>query len=96
MYFKHVLFEDTLFDECYFEDVTSTDTYFKNCTIESTIFYNTGKSMNRVDLLFEIVQLLSHKLYNVCAESWVLAPGRAQRSCRAKSFTLSVSQFDHM
>nr|XP_008538783.1 PREDICTED: synaptic vesicle glycoprotein 2B-like [Equus przewalskii] len=41
MYFKHVLFEDTLFDECYFEDVTSTDTYFKNCTIESTIFYNT-------------------------------------------------------
>ena len=51
MYFKHVLFEDTLFDECYFEDVTSTDTYFKNCTIESTIFYNTGKSMNRVSLV---------------------------------------------
>ena len=48
MYFKHVLFEDTLFDECYFEDVTSTDTYFKNCTIESTIFYNTGKSADRV------------------------------------------------
>lgn len=43
MHFKHVLFEDTFFDECYFEDVTSTDTYFKNCTIESTIFYNTGE-----------------------------------------------------
>ncbi|XP_075414528.1 synaptic vesicle glycoprotein 2B [Tenrec ecaudatus] len=41
MYFKHVLFENTVFDECYFEDVTSTDTYFKNCTIQSTLFYNT-------------------------------------------------------
>lgn len=48
MYFKHVLFEDTFFDECYFEDVTSTDTYFKNCTIESTIFYNTGEHRDRV------------------------------------------------
>lgn len=61
MYFKHVLFEDTLFDECYFEDVTSTDTYFKNCTIESTIFYNTGKDTNRVGLLSRI-KLFSHKL----------------------------------
>uniref|UniRef100_G1SIY7 Synaptic vesicle glycoprotein 2B n=1 Tax=Oryctolagus cuniculus TaxID=9986 RepID=G1SIY7_RABIT len=41
MHFKHVLFRDTVFDECYFEDVTSTDTYFRNCTIESTVFYNT-------------------------------------------------------
>ena len=51
MYFKHVLFEDTFFDECYFQDVTSTDTYFKNCTIESTTFYNTGKDMGGVGAL---------------------------------------------
>lgn len=53
MYFKHVLFEDTFFDECYFEDVTSTDTYFKNCTIESTIFYNTGENRGGVGAQYQ-------------------------------------------
>lgn len=39
---KSVIFEDSLFDECYFEDITSSNTFFKNCTFISTVFYNTG------------------------------------------------------
>ncbi|XP_021238380.1 synaptic vesicle glycoprotein 2A isoform X2 [Numida meleagris] len=38
---KSVIFEDSLFEECYFEDITSSNTFFKNCTFISTIFYNT-------------------------------------------------------
>uniref|UniRef100_A0A8D2Q147 Synaptic vesicle glycoprotein 2A n=1 Tax=Zosterops lateralis melanops TaxID=1220523 RepID=A0A8D2Q147_ZOSLA len=38
---KSVIFEDSLFDECYFEDITSSNTFFKNCTFISTVFYNT-------------------------------------------------------
>ncbi|KFO96679.1 Synaptic vesicle glycoprotein 2A, partial [Calypte anna] len=38
---KSVIFEDSLFEECYFEDVTSSNTFFKNCTFISTMFYNT-------------------------------------------------------
>ncbi|XP_028649845.2 synaptic vesicle glycoprotein 2A [Erpetoichthys calabaricus] len=38
---KSVIFEDSLFEECYFEDITSTNTFFKNCTFISTHFYNT-------------------------------------------------------
>ncbi|XP_062453679.1 synaptic vesicle glycoprotein 2A isoform X3 [Rhea pennata] len=38
---KSVIFEDSLFEECYFEDITSSNTFFKNCTFISTVFYNT-------------------------------------------------------
>ncbi|XP_030321119.1 synaptic vesicle glycoprotein 2A isoform X2 [Calypte anna] len=41
---KSVIFEDSLFEECYFEDVTSSNTFFKNCTFISTMFYNTAGS----------------------------------------------------
>uniref|UniRef100_A0A3B5A7H4 Synaptic vesicle glycoprotein 2A n=1 Tax=Stegastes partitus TaxID=144197 RepID=A0A3B5A7H4_9TELE len=38
---KSMVFEDSLFEECYFEDITSTNTFFKNCTFIATLFYNT-------------------------------------------------------
>ncbi|XP_064416588.1 synaptic vesicle glycoprotein 2A isoform X4 [Latimeria chalumnae] len=38
---KSVVFEDSMFEECYFEDITSSNTFFKNCTFISTLFYNT-------------------------------------------------------
>ena len=38
-----MIFEDSLFEECYFEDVTSSNTFFRNCTFINTVFYNTGK-----------------------------------------------------
>ncbi|NXJ86440.1 SV2A protein, partial [Trogon melanurus] len=41
---KSVIFEDSLFDNCYFEDVTSSNTFFKNCTFISTFFHNTGRN----------------------------------------------------
>lgn len=40
---KSMVFEDSLFEECYFEDITSTNTFFKNCTFIATLFYNTGR-----------------------------------------------------
>ncbi|XP_009875637.1 PREDICTED: synaptic vesicle glycoprotein 2A-like, partial [Apaloderma vittatum] len=40
---KSVIFEDSLFDNCYFEDVTSSNTFFKNCTFISTFFHNTDE-----------------------------------------------------
>ncbi|XP_064416587.1 synaptic vesicle glycoprotein 2A isoform X3 [Latimeria chalumnae] len=41
---KSVVFEDSMFEECYFEDITSSNTFFKNCTFISTLFYNTAGS----------------------------------------------------
>uniref|UniRef100_A0A3B4TQJ7 Synaptic vesicle glycoprotein 2A n=1 Tax=Seriola dumerili TaxID=41447 RepID=A0A3B4TQJ7_SERDU len=38
---KSMVFEDSLFEECYFEDITSSNTFFKNCTFIATLFYNT-------------------------------------------------------
>ncbi|XP_044127328.1 synaptic vesicle glycoprotein 2A-like [Bufo gargarizans] len=38
---KSVIFENSLFKDCYFEDITSSNTFFKNCTFISTMFYNT-------------------------------------------------------
>uniref|UniRef100_A0A3Q1HB37 Synaptic vesicle glycoprotein 2A n=1 Tax=Acanthochromis polyacanthus TaxID=80966 RepID=A0A3Q1HB37_9TELE len=38
---KSMVFEDSLFEECFFEDITSTNTFFKNCTFIATLFYNT-------------------------------------------------------
>uniref|UniRef100_A0A3B3TQR2 Synaptic vesicle glycoprotein 2A n=1 Tax=Poecilia latipinna TaxID=48699 RepID=A0A3B3TQR2_9TELE len=38
---KSMVFEDSVFEECYFEDVTSTHTFFRNCTFIATLFYNT-------------------------------------------------------
>lgn len=40
---RSMVFEDSLFEECYFEDITSSNTFFKNCTFIATLFYNTGK-----------------------------------------------------
>lgn len=39
---RSMVFEDSLFEECYFEDITSSNTFFKNCTFIATLFYNTG------------------------------------------------------
>ncbi|XP_048476423.1 synaptic vesicle glycoprotein 2A isoform X2 [Rhincodon typus] len=44
MKLKSVIFEDSLFEECYFEDITSSNSFFKNCTFISTLFYNTAGS----------------------------------------------------
>ncbi|XP_067831934.1 LOW QUALITY PROTEIN: synaptic vesicle glycoprotein 2A-like [Heptranchias perlo] len=41
MKMKSVIFEDSLFEECYFEDITSSNSFFKNCTFIATLFYNT-------------------------------------------------------
>ncbi|XP_075038135.1 synaptic vesicle glycoprotein 2C [Mixophyes fleayi] len=41
MKFKSVVFQDSLFANCYFEDVTSLNTYFRNCTFINTYFVNT-------------------------------------------------------
>uniref|UniRef100_A0A3P9P406 Synaptic vesicle glycoprotein 2A n=1 Tax=Poecilia reticulata TaxID=8081 RepID=A0A3P9P406_POERE len=38
---KSMVFEDSVFEECYFEDVTSTHTFFRNCTFIASLFYNT-------------------------------------------------------
>uniref|UniRef100_A0A3B4XG87 Synaptic vesicle glycoprotein 2A n=1 Tax=Seriola lalandi dorsalis TaxID=1841481 RepID=A0A3B4XG87_SERLL len=38
---KSMVFEDSLFEECYFEDITSSNTFFKNCTFIASIFHNT-------------------------------------------------------
>ncbi|MBN3295008.1 SV2A protein, partial [Amia calva] len=38
---KSMVFEDSVFEECYFEDITSSNTFFRNCTFISTLFYNT-------------------------------------------------------
>uniref|UniRef100_A0A8C5ARS1 Synaptic vesicle glycoprotein 2A n=1 Tax=Gadus morhua TaxID=8049 RepID=A0A8C5ARS1_GADMO len=38
---KSMVFEDSIFEECYFEDITSTNTFFRNCTFIATLFYNT-------------------------------------------------------
>lgn len=40
---KYMVFEDSVFEECYFEDVTTTHTFFRNCTFIASLFYNTGK-----------------------------------------------------
>lgn len=40
---KSMVFEDSVFEECYFEDITSTHTSFRNCTFIASLFYNTGK-----------------------------------------------------
>ncbi len=40
---KSMVFEDSVFEECYFEDITSTHTFFRNCTFIASLFYNTGK-----------------------------------------------------
>lgn len=40
---RSMVFEDSLFEECYFEDITSSNTFFKNCTFIATLFYNTGR-----------------------------------------------------
>ncbi|XP_061677106.1 synaptic vesicle glycoprotein 2A-like isoform X2 [Syngnathoides biaculeatus] len=41
---RSMVFEDSLFEECYFEDITSSNTFFKNCTFIATLFYNTAGS----------------------------------------------------
>lgn len=41
---KSMVFEDSVFEECYFEDITSTHTFFRNCTFIASLFYNTGKN----------------------------------------------------
>ncbi|XP_064201534.1 synaptic vesicle glycoprotein 2A-like [Anguilla rostrata] len=38
---KSMVFEDSVFEECYFEDITTSNTFFRNCTFISTLFYNT-------------------------------------------------------
>ncbi|KAF3833942.1 hypothetical protein F7725_025146, partial [Dissostichus mawsoni] len=38
---KSMVFEDSVFEECYFEDITSTHTFFRNCTFIASLFYNT-------------------------------------------------------
>uniref|UniRef100_A0A3Q1FA46 Synaptic vesicle glycoprotein 2A n=1 Tax=Acanthochromis polyacanthus TaxID=80966 RepID=A0A3Q1FA46_9TELE len=38
---KSMVFEDSVFEECFFEDVTSTHTFFRNCTFIASLFYNT-------------------------------------------------------
>uniref|UniRef100_A0A674P9T5 Synaptic vesicle glycoprotein 2A n=1 Tax=Takifugu rubripes TaxID=31033 RepID=A0A674P9T5_TAKRU len=38
---KYMVFEDSVFEECYFEDVTTTHTFFRNCTFIASLFYNT-------------------------------------------------------
>lgn len=40
---KSMVFEDSVFEECYFEDITSIHTIFRNCTFVASLFYNTGK-----------------------------------------------------
>lgn len=44
---RSMVFEDSLFEECYFEDITSSNTFFKNCTFIATLFYNTGRTENK-------------------------------------------------
>lgn len=56
---KSMVFEDSMFEECYFEDITSTNTFFKNCTFISTLFYNTGQ--NEADFLPSV----SHSVYEI-------------------------------
>lgn len=41
---RSMVFEDSLFEECFFEDITSSNTFFKNCTFIATLFYNTGRT----------------------------------------------------
>lgn len=48
---KSMVFEDSVFEECYFEDITSTNTFFKNCTFIASLFYNTG---NEEVVLFDL------------------------------------------
>uniref|UniRef100_A0AAQ4P5X3 Synaptic vesicle glycoprotein 2A n=1 Tax=Gasterosteus aculeatus aculeatus TaxID=481459 RepID=A0AAQ4P5X3_GASAC len=38
---KSMVFEDSVFEECYFEDITSIHTIFRNCTFVASLFYNT-------------------------------------------------------
>uniref|UniRef100_A0A8C3AI98 Synaptic vesicle glycoprotein 2A n=1 Tax=Cyclopterus lumpus TaxID=8103 RepID=A0A8C3AI98_CYCLU len=52
---RSMVFEDSLFEECYFEDITSSNTFFKNCTFIATLFYNTD--------LFKY-RLVNCKLFN--------------------------------
>lgn len=40
---KSMVFEDSVFEECYFEDITSTHTFFRNCSFVASLFYNTGE-----------------------------------------------------
>lgn len=63
---RSMVFEDSLFEECYFEDITSSNTFFKNCTFIATLFYNTGEraavagcSFVTAALPFTVFKLLS-------------------------------------
>lgn len=49
---KSMLFEDSVFEECYFEDITSTHTIFRNCTFIASLFYNTGKHIHIASDIF--------------------------------------------
>ncbi|CAB1420826.1 unnamed protein product [Pleuronectes platessa] len=46
---KSMVFEDSVFEECYFEDITSTHTLFKNCTFIASLFYNTDLFKYRME-----------------------------------------------
>lgn len=52
---RSMVFEDSLFEECYFEDITSSNTFFKNCTFIATLFYNTGEEFTHSLLVLDSV-----------------------------------------
>lgn len=56
---KYMVFEDSVFEECYFEDVTTTHTFFRNCTFIASLFYNTGKCDQNLVRLYVRVCVLT-------------------------------------
>ena len=67
---KSMVFEDSIFEECYFEDITSTNTFFRNCTFIATLFYNTGtvtpsSSVVMRDRTLSLLWEMSYYIFNV-------------------------------
>lgn len=66
---KSMVFEDSVFEECYFEDITSTHTFFRNCTFIASLFYNTGKyDSSCAGALMNIINLLSMAFHKYVAD----------------------------
>ncbi|CAG00928.1 unnamed protein product, partial [Tetraodon nigroviridis] len=61
---RSIVFEDSLFEECYFEDITSSNTFFKNCTFIATLFYNTGRRGSLLQEFLADTDLFKYRLIN--------------------------------
>lgn len=71
---KSMVFEDSVFEECYFEDITSTNTFFRNCTFIASLFYNTGKYKSFVTRVICIQEVDGYGETPAIAERPPIAP----------------------